>query len=238
MVVPAQAIGVARTASQRRSARRRSAPSESMPPQQHRELLATPAGQQLVGGELAGEPPRELDQHRVADGVPVDVVDLLEVVGVEQQQRAARRVERALGGHELGEVAPVVAPGQLVRARQQLGLPVRATQLLLQAPALGDVARDAVVEQRAVRARARAQPVEHDPLDAVDARRSGTRARPARRAGRRRRPRPSARGPRDAAASPTRRRRVLGHAARRPAPRGAGRGRRRCCCRRRGRASV
>ncbi len=169
MVVPAQTIGVARTASQRRSG---AAPQRDVgvdPPQQQRELLAAPAGQQLVGGELAGEPPRELDQHRVAGRVPVDVVDLLEVVGVEQQQRAALRVERALGGHELGEVAPVVAPGQLVGARQQLGLPVRAAQLLLQAPALGHVARHAVVEQRAVLRQARAQPVVQDPLDAVDA---------------------------------------------------------------------
>ena len=67
------------------------------------------------------QPARELDQDGVADDVAVHVVDLLEVVGVEHQQAAARRVRGERLGDDLGEVAAVERAGQLVGARAQLG---------------------------------------------------------------------------------------------------------------------
>ena len=99
----------------------------------------------------------------------VHVVHLLEVVGVEHQQRASVRILDQRRSERLREVAPVEDAGQLVRPGAQLGLAVGAIQLGLQPLALGDVARDAVVEQRAVRLAARTHAVEDRALAAVEA---------------------------------------------------------------------
>ena len=95
-VVPAEASGPRATASRRRSARRSQLGVGVDSPEQDGELLAAPPRQRLVGCELLVQPPRELDEHGVADRVPVRVVDLLEVIGVQQQERAARRAEVGL----------------------------------------------------------------------------------------------------------------------------------------------
>ena len=59
--------------------------------QQDGELLAAPARQAVSGFEAGAQPVGEVDQDGVAHGVAVGVVDLLEVIGVEQQQAARRR---------------------------------------------------------------------------------------------------------------------------------------------------
>ena len=167
----------------RLSARQCSSASDSMSAQQHGELLAAPARQAVLGADRALQPPGELDQHRVADQVPVGVVDLLEVVGVEQHERAAARVLGQRGLGHLAEVAPVEGAGELVGAGAQLGRVARllelgvglahvghAAQQLVLEPAPGrDVAADAVVEQRAVGVAARPQLLRDDALASVQA---------------------------------------------------------------------
>ena len=78
------------------------------------ELVAAEAGDEVVPGE-AGEPVGHTDQHLVAGGVPVPVVDLLEVVEVEHHgdQRLAGRVGEQ-GGRQAVEGAPVGQPGEWV----------------------------------------------------------------------------------------------------------------------------
>ena len=70
-----------------------------------------------------GQPSRGLAQHRVACGVTVGVVDLLEMIEIDHDQ-----AERPLGAHravglefhDLFEEAAVVQPGQAVADRQAL----------------------------------------------------------------------------------------------------------------------
>ena len=89
--------------------------------QEHRELLAAPAGQAVSGLEAGAESLRQADEDGVADGVPVGVVDLLEVVGVEEQEAAAPgRRRQGLGG-DLREAAPVERRRELVGAGAELG---------------------------------------------------------------------------------------------------------------------
>ena len=70
------------------------APVDGGAGEQSGELVAAEAGDEVVPGE-AGEPLGHTDQHLVAGGVPVPVVDLLEVVEVEhdgdQRLRRPRR---------------------------------------------------------------------------------------------------------------------------------------------------
>jgi hypothetical protein len=128
--------------------------------QQHRELLTAPAAEAVVGAERAAQPRRQLDEHGVADRVPVGVVDLLEMVGV--KQREAVRALGQGGFRQLREVRAIMDAGEHVGA-------CAAAQLVLEPAALGDVAADAVVEQRAVGLAARAHALVHDPLAPVDA---------------------------------------------------------------------
>jgi hypothetical protein len=84
---------------------------------QHDELLAADAGQQLLRAEQALEAVRQRPQHGVAADVAVGVVDPLEVIDVEQDQRQRTRV--AAGALELAielflEAAPVEDVGQAV----------------------------------------------------------------------------------------------------------------------------
>jgi len=75
---------------------------------------------QSLGHRGTGAAARQLGQHRVADGVPVDVVDLLEVVGVDQHDRDRRRrpgaAEQLLAGDEVNGPA-VRQVGQWVGQR-------------------------------------------------------------------------------------------------------------------------
>jgi hypothetical protein len=152
-------------------------------PEQHRELLAAPPRQAVVRSEGALQPPRELHQHGIADQVPVGVVDVLEVVGVEQEQPAAVRSigERRVG--DLAEVTPVERARELVGAGAEVGLLAgllhlvmrladlghAAQQVVLESPPRRDVAADAVVEERAVGVAPRPKPLRDDALEAVEA---------------------------------------------------------------------
>ena len=101
--------------------------------QQPGELVAAEPGDQVVPGE-GGEPLGDADQHLVAGGVPVPVVDLLEVVEVEHHgdQRLAGGVGEQGGGQPV-EGAAVGQPGERVVAG---GVPFGG-QLGLEVPDLG-----------------------------------------------------------------------------------------------------
>ena len=92
---------------------------------EHDERLAVPAAEHVVAAQPPAQPPRDLAQHPIPDGVAVAVVDAPEVVELEHEH--ARRHARALGAGELGgdrveHVAAVVEAGQRVGARAALGL--------------------------------------------------------------------------------------------------------------------
>ena len=57
---------------------------------EHGELVAAEAGERLRDVERLVEPRRDLDQHLVADRVPVGVVDGAEAVQAEQEDGDAR----------------------------------------------------------------------------------------------------------------------------------------------------
>ncbi len=57
------------------------------PAEQQRKFVAPEAGGHAAAAGHLDQPPADLDQQFVAGGVPVDVVDLLEVVEVDDQQR-------------------------------------------------------------------------------------------------------------------------------------------------------
>ena len=151
--------------------------------QQHGELLAAPARQAVSRLEAGSEPVRKADQDGVADRVAVGVVDLLEVVGVEQQQAAPAGVRLERLRRDLDEVAPVEGARELVGAGTQLGLGASALELavgvlhLAHAPAqvvlepapLGDVGDDAAHLVGAVQAPANGAAVVHPARDPVGA---------------------------------------------------------------------
>ena len=89
-------------------------------PDDDRELLAAGPADVVRLAYDAAELRRELRQHLVADGVPVDVVDALEVVEVEHQQRHGRRL---LGGDADDLVAQPLVEGAVVpEAGERVGL--------------------------------------------------------------------------------------------------------------------
>ena len=127
-------------------------------PRDDEELLATPAHQVVVVAEAVVQALRHLHQHRIAGGVAVFVVDLLEVVDVdhEEQQISLRRVAafgvggvvalqalRHVGLDVGGEVAPVAQAGERVGEAgflQCLRLFTQCDRDILQFPrARGDV---------------------------------------------------------------------------------------------------
>jgi len=90
-------------------------------PEQYRELVATEPGHHVGGPDPLAEDPRRGDEELVSRVVAQRVVDLLEVVQVEQEQRAVRAVALAVVevSCQLGvEAAPVGQPGQDVVVRQ------------------------------------------------------------------------------------------------------------------------
>ena len=71
--------------------------------QQDRELVAAEAGDGVAVADAVLQAPGELDQQQIADVVAERVVDLLEAVEIEQQQR------QRVGGARRRRAAP--APG-------------------------------------------------------------------------------------------------------------------------------
>ena len=59
------------------------------------ELVAADAAENIGWPNIGGDPLRHLHQQRVADGVGIVVVDVLEIVDVEKRQRKPRRRLRA-----------------------------------------------------------------------------------------------------------------------------------------------
>ena len=104
--------------------------------QEHRELVAADAREQVRPAQARAELAPHLAQQRVARRVPRHVVDVLEAVEVDVEQRAA--LARAAQALELARqrLLEVAAVGQL-RDGVVRGLPA---QLLLEALALADVA--------------------------------------------------------------------------------------------------
>ncbi len=101
--------------------------------QQRNELLAADARELVDDAQLGLGPVREIDQHRIADCMAMVVVDRLEVVEVDRDQR--QRLAEALGAldldpGQLGEGAPVGQAGQRVGARLVLGQFLLLAQLL------------------------------------------------------------------------------------------------------------
>jgi hypothetical protein len=101
----------------------------------HGELVAAEPAQQDVGGQPGREGAGDLADHPVADGVAAEVVDVLEVVDVDEQQRRTVWPRGALGEGR-GDAPPVGDPGQRVVVSEE-------RQLLAGAVGLGDVARGA-----------------------------------------------------------------------------------------------
>lgn len=99
----------------------------------HGELLAADPADDVVGTDRRAEVVRELGQDVVADGVPEDVVDLLEVVDIDHHDRdvlVLGRRARQLAAEPLVEVAMVVEPGQRVglRLALEVGADVRVVE--------------------------------------------------------------------------------------------------------------
>ena len=93
--------------------------------QQQEEFVAGDSGQRVGAPQIARQALRHLDQQRIAGGVAVVVVDVLEVVDVEEGEREAWRVGQAeqVAGVLLDQLA-VRQVGELVEigAAEQLGL--------------------------------------------------------------------------------------------------------------------
>ena len=105
--------------------------------QQHGELVAGQASEVIGRAQALLHRARRVHQHAVADGVPERVVQLLEAIQVEHQQRAARVLAAARSevvGQRRQERPAVRQTGQLV----DLG---EAMQLCLVVAAVGDVAK-------------------------------------------------------------------------------------------------
>ena len=87
----------------------------------HRELVAADAAADVDRADLVPEPLRDLGEDGVAREVPDPVVDRLEVVEVEDEERqpavVALRPE-GLAAERLVEVALVEEPGERVRLRE------------------------------------------------------------------------------------------------------------------------
>ena len=80
----------------------------------------------------AADPHHQFDQQPVPHGVPVGVVEQLEVVDIKHEQRQGLAI--AVGPSDLQargllEVAPVPAPGQAVRGGEAIQFQVEIAQL-------------------------------------------------------------------------------------------------------------
>ncbi len=122
--------------------------------QQKRELVAGKPGEGVLLLEQPGEAPRDRQQDRVADRDAEAVVDLLEPVDVENEDRRPRRIlgrrPRDRGAEAVEEELPVGQAGEVV------------VHCVVQQPLLG-VALLGHVEQRADAAQHLAVRAEHRP---------------------------------------------------------------------------
>ena len=94
-------------------------------------LFATPAGQHIGVAHIAAHGVGKALQHQVASGVPVGVVDGLEVVNVQlgnQQWRAAAQAAALLELHAIEHGAAVEQAGQVIVRGQLADLLQRLRQ--------------------------------------------------------------------------------------------------------------
>ena len=88
---------------------------------EHDEFVAAQPRDQIRFAHAFAQPPRESDEHRVADGVAQRVVDLLEVVDVQIQQRDRHRTPLPPRNGQLQAFLELEAVGQAcqrIEARQ------------------------------------------------------------------------------------------------------------------------
>ena len=93
--------------------------------QQDHELLTALAERQVDLADDTDHPPGELDQHVVADAVPVPVIDGLEMVEVKHEHAEGATEPRGplrLTTHRLAQMPQVAQPSQRIGDRQPLGL--------------------------------------------------------------------------------------------------------------------
>ena len=138
------------------------------------ELVATQARQQPAARQQRTDTRRRLLQDLVATLVAVEVVDLLEIVQVDHDQRQRLAVLLALVDHDVdcaGQAAPVETSGERVDLGEQpcfllclAGLVDFLRQFLVAAPAEQDQSNveEHRVDQQGVRSLADALPRAHD----------------------------------------------------------------------------
>ena len=150
--------------------------------QQDQELLSAHPRQPVPGADRGADAPRDLDEHGVAAGVAVGVVDLLEAVDVEQQHADAELAVGEAAVELLGQRPAVRGAGQRVQPAQPIRLGAgdlqrrvgavdllhRGQQLGLHGVDGGDVQHGAVQEEPAALA-AHAAAVTHPAQHAVGA---------------------------------------------------------------------
>ena len=143
---------------------------------EHRELVAAQS-RHRVGRAHAGEqPPRGLDEQRVTRAVPETVVDGLEVVEIEEQQRA-RRLRCACDArqrvlHAVAQQRAVRQPGQRVVECLVRELRFERCPLAHVAGVEDDAAHGRIVQQvhaDALDRAPRAVAVPHAPVDGTSA---------------------------------------------------------------------
>ncbi len=89
------------------------------------ELVAAQAGRDIAGADVLGDDSGQVCDHDVADAVTVFVVDRLQPVDIQHNQRERLLAHPGAGKRlleALVEVAPVVELGQLVVGRHLLQL--------------------------------------------------------------------------------------------------------------------
>lgn len=96
------------------------------------ELVAAHAREDIRAAQMRCDALHKFHQQRVADGVAVEIVDVLEIVDVDEGKREAPVAARENGFDALADEAAVGQPGQFV----VVGEP---QQLVFRARALGDV---------------------------------------------------------------------------------------------------
>jgi hypothetical protein len=120
------------------------------------ELIAAVPGDRVAGADRAAQPPGNLDEHRIADDVTVAIVDRLELVEVDEQDRSGARVPGRVGDRvaqaivqqrPVGEARERVMDGvvarllltaqSLKRGRQRVDESAGVTELLVGEQALG-----------------------------------------------------------------------------------------------------
>ena len=115
--------------------------------QQEQELLAAHAHDVVLLAHALAQPLGQAHQHRVARGVAVEVVDLLEVVDVDREHADGPVAEPV---EARGQRAAVRRAGEVVDLGEALRLRARGLELELRGVDRGDVEHGAVEEAAAV----------------------------------------------------------------------------------------